>query len=117
MNETLELVIKIVPSVCAGITAVLSFILGIRKGKYKNLFKGENAKHFVMDILLEAMTTVENFANYTGEEKKEYVMTKVNQYCIENKIEYDAELTETNIEKMIEFSKGVNSGKSRANRL
>lgn len=117
MTETLELVIKIVPSVCAGITAVLSLILGVKQGKYKHLFKGENAKHFVMDILREAMTTVENFANYTGEEKKEYVKTKVNQYCIENKIEYDAELTEENIEKLIEFSKGVNSGKSRANRL
>lgn len=117
MTETLELVIKIVPGICTGIMAVLSLILGIKQGKYKNLFKGENAKHFVMDILREAMTTVENFANYTGEEKKEYVMTKVNQYCIENKIEYDAELTETNIEKMIEFSKGVNNGKSRANKL
>ena len=117
MTETLELVIKIVLSVFGGITGMLSLILGIKQGKYKNLFKGENAKHFVMDILREAMTTVENFANYTGEEKKEYVMTKVNQYCIENKIEYDAELTETNIEKMIEFSKGVNNGKSRANKL
>jgi hypothetical protein len=117
VTETIELVIKIVPSVCTGIMAVLSLILAIKQGKYKNLFKGENAKHFVMDILREAMTVVENFANYTGEEKKEYVMTKVNQYCIENNIKYDAELTEENIEKMIDFSKGVNNGKSRANKL
>lgn len=115
--ETLELVRKIMSGVCTGIMGVLTLIIGIKKGKWKNLFKGENAKHFVMDIIREEMTTVENFANYTGEEKKEYVKTKVNQYCIENKIDYDAELTEANIEKMIEFSKGVNSGKSRANRL
>lgn len=117
MAETLELVGKIMSGVCTGIMGVLTLILGIKKGKWKNLFKGENAKHFVIDIILEAMTTVENFANYTGEEKKEYVKTKVNQYCIENKIKYDAELTETNIEKMIDFSKGVNSGKPKANRL
>ena len=117
MTETIELVGKIMSGVCTGIMGVLTLILGIKKGKWKSLFKGENAKHSVMDILREAMTTVENFANYTGEEKKEYVKTKVNQYCIENKIEYDAELTEENIEKMIEFSKEVNSGKPRANRL
>lgn len=117
MTETIELVGKIMSGVCTGIMGVLTLILGIKKGKWKNLFKGENAKHFVFDIIREAMTTVENFANYTGEEKKEYVKTKVNQYCIENNIEYDAELTDQNIEKMIEFSKGVNNGKSRANKL
>lgn len=117
MNETLELCIKIIPGICSGIMAVLSVILGIKQGKYKNLFKGENAKHTVMDILREAMTTVENFANFTGDEKKEYVKTKVNQYCIENNIQYSDELTDENIEKMIDFSKGVNSGKPKANRL
>lgn len=117
MNETLELCIKIIPGVCSAIMAVLSVILGIKQGKYKNLFKGENAKHTVMDILREAMVTVENFANYTADEKKEYVMTKVNQYCIDNNITYDATLTAENIEKMIDFSKGVNSGKPKANRL
>ena len=55
------------------------------------------------------MEIAESFANYSGEEKKEYVITKVNQFAIENGIKFDLQMVTEKIEEMIELSKKVNS--------
>ena len=50
----------------------------------------------------------ESFAHYSGEEKKEFVMTKANQYAIENDIAFNAELVSTKIEELVKLTKKVN---------
>ena len=58
--------------------------------------------------MMSIMQDVEKFRAFSSEEKKQYVETKFNQYCIENGYDYDDGLTDENIEELIDFSKKVN---------
>ena len=57
------------------------------------------------------------FNNYLGNEKKEYVITKLNQFAIENNIDFDKEKLDERIEKLIKLSKNVNYKKNNNNDL
>ena len=61
------------------------------------------------NALLPYMEKAEKFVNYTGEEKKEYVMTQVNRYALENGIKFDYNVVSSKIEEYIELSKEVNA--------
>lgn len=63
----------------------------------------------ICNAILPYIEEAETFVNYSGEEKKAYVMTKVNQYAIENGISFDKELVDNEIEEMVKLSKEVNS--------
>ena len=58
-------------------------------------------------LIIEA----EEFTNFTGTEKKEYVMTKANRYAIKNKIPFDEQLVSDKVEDLVALSKEVNVGK------
>ena len=109
MTETIQWVIKgvyIAMAVALAISNVVSFF---KTGKWKKLFKKENAKLYTFNVLMQFMEEVEQFKDFSSEEKKQFVITKFNQYCIDNGYEFIAELTDENVEKLIEFSKVVNS--------
>ena len=55
------------------------------------------------------MKEAEGFRNYTGAEKKNYVLTKMNQFSIDNKINYDEDYVSCKIEELIETTKVVNT--------
>lgn len=63
----------------------------------------------ICNAILPYIEEAETFVNYSGEEKKAYVMTKVNQYAIKNGISFDKELVDNEIEEMVKLSKEVNS--------
>lgn len=109
--------IEIIFYVLSGLLGLATAIAGIFAGKNGKGENTEKGKHIVFDFLCQVMSEVEKYSHFTGEEKRDYVMTKVNQFCIDNKLKFDAELTAENIEKMINFSKEVNSGKSKEHRL
>lgn len=67
----------------------------------ENLFKLE-------DSIIKYMFESENFYSFTGDQKREWVKTKINQYCIDNKVAYDDQNTTNTIEKMIQVSKQIN---------
>lgn len=119
MNETIDIVIKCCTTALSVILAVLTVINGIKSGKWKKLFTSETTQRNCIYILLEIMQEAEKFVNYSSEEKKQYVLTKFNQYCIDNNITYEKELTDNNIETLIDFSKKVNGndGNGQEHRL
>lgn len=55
------------------------------------------------------MEIAEKFDNYSGAEKKEYVITRVQQFAVENKLNYDSKTVSDKIEELINFSKKVNN--------
>ena len=63
-----------------------------------------------MDFLLPASLIIdaEAFVNYSGAEKKEYVLTKANRFAIENKIPFNETELSDKIEELIILSKEVN---------
>jgi len=67
--------------------------------KWENFFK-EQAEIFVV--------LAEDIKNFEGKDKKEWVLTKINQAAIEAKIPFNAALVDTIIEKVVEITKKVN---------
>ena len=109
MTETIQWVIKGVYIAMALALAISNVVAFFKKGKWKKMFKKENIKLYTLNVLMQFMEEIEQFKDFSSEEKKEFVLTKFNQYCIDNGYEFNAELTDENVEKLIEFSKVVNS--------
>jgi hypothetical protein len=62
----------------------------------------------VEKVVKDFMSNAENFLNYNGTDKKEWVKTKVNQFCIENGIPYKDDMVNIIIEQFICLTKSVN---------
>ena len=75
------------------------------KDKKKNL---ENSI-LLLDAVAPIMEVAEKYVHYTGEEKKEFVLTKINQLAIENKLKFDEVAVSNKIEELITLSKEVNN--------
>lgn len=58
--------------------------------------------------IIPYITEAERFVNYSGAEKKEYVMTKINQYALENHIKFNQEEISKRIEELVALTKEVN---------
>ncbi len=58
--------------------------------------------------IIPCITEAEKFVNYSGSEKKEYVMTKINQYALENHIKFNQEEISKRIEELVSLTKEVN---------
>ena len=58
----------------------------------------------VLPIICEA----EKLSNFTGLEKKAYVMTKATQFALSNKIRFDEEMVSQKIEELINLTRQVN---------
>lgn len=70
----------------------------------KVLEKAEEITKEIIPCIMEA----EKFVNYTGEEKKNFVMTKLNQFAIVNNIKFNEEETSNKIEQLVSLTKEVN---------
>lgn len=70
----------------------------------KILEKTEEITREIIPCIAEA----EKLVNYSGIEKKEYVMTKLNQYAIKNNISFDEEEASRRIEELVALTKEVN---------
>ena len=62
----------------------------------------------ICNAVVPFITQAESFRNYSGQEKREFVLTKANQFAIDNGIKFDAGLVEEKIEELVRLSKEVN---------
>lgn len=100
-------------SACLGLLAtVTGFLIPLVKNvKAKNRLSAINK----LTVTLQSLVVdAEKFADFTGAEKKEYVMTKINRYAIENKIPYDEKAVSEKIEELVALSKEVNKRETAA---
>lgn len=104
--------LKLIISLGAPMLGFLSTTIIVLKKYVKNnkLRKALEKSEEIINKIIPCVAEAENHLNYSGEEKKEYVMTKINQYAIENGITFDKEVISTKIEELIELSKKVNTG-------
>ncbi len=75
--------------------------------KLKEKLKTENDIK-LSNAIIPLIESAEQFLHYSGAEKKEYVLTKANQFAIENDIDFNIESVSEKIEKLVELSKQVN---------
>ena len=81
------------------VSVVVTIIVAV-KNKNWNLIKG---------WVSEAVQEAEKFVNYTGEEKKAYVLTKIRQYTANKNIKFNTDKVSALIEELVLLSKNVNA--------
>ena len=103
--------IKIIISLLAT-TLSLLFTTSLSLFKFinsKKLNKKIIDENDLYNTIIDLMKIAEEFTNYSGIEKKEYVLTKLNQLSIDNKVNFDIEKASSKIEELISLSKNVNA--------
>lgn len=104
--ENVEWILSIVGTALSLLIVCISFL--IKLVQTMKARKKEHRQATLLDAVAPIVEIAESFTNYSGAEKKEYVLTNVNRFAIENGIEFDAELVSKKIEQLIELSKQVN---------
>ena len=96
-----------IASACLGLIATATgFLIPLVKNvKAKNKLTALNKLSTTLQAFI---VDAETFTNFTGAEKKEYVMTKANRYAIENKIPYDEQAISDKVEEIVAVSTEVN---------
>ncbi|WP_441361629.1 hypothetical protein [Acholeplasma laidlawii] len=100
MFEYMEMIITI-------IGLVLSNIIFIAK-----MFENKNTIKFEQNIGLSLLTLIEEaekFINYSGQEKKAYVMTRIKEDLLTKNIKFDISKIDQKIEELISLSNVVNA--------
>ncbi len=88
---------------------LLTFITCIIKVIKKNkIIKKNTGVLSVLEVLENEIKEAEKNINYTGAEKKNYVITRVTQYMIENNLKYSPEEIINKLEELISLTKEVN---------
>ena len=103
----LEIVLSLAGTALSLLLACATFIFKLVKNIRLRI--REEGATALLNTVAPIVQTAEAFANYSGAEKKEYVLTKVNQYAIENGIDFDASAVSDKIEELVELSKRVNT--------
>ena len=107
--ETLRLVLTIAGLVLVLLTSIVTFIA--RNSKNKKVGKAAMNLLAVINATRQFVSEAESLVNFSGANKKEWVMTKVNQFCISKGIVYDEAKVDEILEDYITFSIVVNTGK------
>lgn len=113
--EKLEIILSLSGTIMSFIITLIVVI--IKLNKWKKNYQSLEEETRINDLVDELMSIAETFNNYLGNEKKEYVITKLNQFAIENNIDFDKEKLDERIEKLIKLSKNVNYKKNNNNDL
>lgn len=105
--ENFELIITLTGTALSLFITCIVFVIRLIK-------TWRDKKSFLNDLVLQEaiaplMELAEKYLNYSGDEKKQFVLTKLNQFALENKIKFNAELISNKIEQLIELSKQVNA--------
>lgn len=107
--DNLELGIAIIGIIILLFIVIICVIALVRVIKSRKKFREATE---MLNVVGSIMQIAENFTNYSGSEKKEYVMTRMNQLAIENGIAFDAKAISDKIEELIQLSKEVNYNKT-----
>lgn len=104
-DKLLEL--KAILSVLIACIPAVIFIL--KNSKNKRLQKAAATLLVIANKVKEFIIKEEDSVEYSGDAKKKAVVTKVKEYCIDNKIQYTDQIIDKSIEEAIAFSKRVNA--------
>ena len=104
--EDIKLYLSIIVFVLGLLTSIISIIVKYTKNSKakKNL---QNVLSIIED-LIPLIEEAEKFTSYSGEEKKEYVISRIIRNLSKNNIEINEEQINEMIEKLVGFSKEVN---------
>lgn len=103
---SIEMLLSFIGTCIGFILSVLTLIIKLCKNK-----KVRRKAEQLLRLTEEMKTFIEEaeaLQHYTGKEKKEYVLTKLNQFSIANKIKFNSEDISSKIDDLIALTKKVN---------
>ena len=104
--ENIELFLSVIGAFLSLVVAIIICAI-----KFMKTIKSTQSLKDVSDILDAVgpiMEIAESFVNYTGAEKKNFVLTQVEQLASENGITINASIVSDKIEELIQLSKKIN---------
>ena len=105
--EKLEYIFSLVGTVLSFLVALLTLVVKLMKVLKDKSITEDREK--LVEKLLELVVEAEGMLDYSGKEKKTYVMEKISEFASETDIEADLEFISEEIEKLVELSKQVNA--------
>lgn len=104
--ENIHLYLSIIaPTLTLLCTTVVFLQKFVKNKKLKRILE---KTELITREIIPCISEAEKFSNYSGAEKKEYVMTKLNQFALENRIKFNPEETAKRIEELVALTKEVN---------
>ena len=112
--EKLEITLSVIATISTLLITFITMIFKLSKNiKERKVLEGlQELNKDIISLIEQA----ESFTNYTGEEKKEYVLTRVERLINNNKFKVNEEKVSEKIEELIELSNNVNVNKKRLNK-
>lgn len=107
MLGNMKILIDFLPIIGACLSLIIShicYIIGLIKTKNKT-----KLLELLKSTIESLMTEAEKFTNYTGEEKRAYVFTRVKEFVSTKGLKVKDETIDTVINTLIDFSKKVNA--------
>lgn len=105
--QNIEIILSLASATLGFVVTTITFLLEfIKNAKAKKI--AEQTVKFC-DAIIPYIKQAETFINYSSEEKKEYVMTRANQYAQENRLKFNEEFVSQKIEELIALTKDVNA--------
>jgi len=104
--EKIEVILSIAGTIFGLAVTALTFIV-----KFAKTAKAKRwAQQFVeiSNAIVPYIEEAEKFTHYSGSEKKEYVITKVNQLAIKKGLEFNIKEVSAKIEELVLLSKQIN---------
>lgn len=89
------------------LTGLVTFIVKFVKNEKVKKVLQQTVK--ITEALQPLIIRAEAFTHYTGEEKKQFVLTAANRFAIENGISFDAERVSALIDELVVTTKKVNA--------
>ena len=105
--EKLEYIFSLVGTVLSFLVALLTLVLKLMKVLKDKSITEDREK--LVEKLLELVVEAEGLLEYSGKEKKAYVMERISEFASSEDIEADVEFISEEIEKLVELSKQVNA--------
>ena len=111
--ENLEIIISMASAALGLLITTVTFL-----SKFVTNAKAKKAMENIVKIgnaVIPYIEEAEGFIHYSGEEKKQFVLTKANRFAIENNIKFDEQAVSEKIEELVSLSKQVNKRGSISN--
>ncbi|MDE7100372.1 MAG: hypothetical protein K2O05_00785, partial [Anaeroplasmataceae bacterium] len=89
------------------------FTLIIKLSKNKKVRKTAEEMLSFTEKLSTFVEEAEKFSHYTGAEKKNFVLTKLNQFSIDNHMNFDEEWVSSKIDEVISLTNKVNASENK----
>ena len=104
--ENIEVIISLAATAASLLGLCVGFIaklINSVKGKIKAVSELK-----LFEALMPLVEIAEEFTDFSGGEKKQYVLEKADKFALENGIDFDAEAVSDRIEQLIDLTLNVN---------